>query len=1102
MTHSVSKSLLALAVFGAFASNNANANDCGSTTASNGALTVNQTECISGNGLYYYVDVEDNNTALEIKTSGGTGEADILVNTSSWATSSSYTQRTNNAGTEETLAVNANAGRLYISIFGIHQGVTLDVTGNNDGSTNPDTGGGTDPAPSMCGSKTLSGYALTLESQECISGNGQYFYIDVEADNTALVIETKNGSGQADIFVNTGNWATRSSYIASAESDGTDEALKITANAGRLYISVFGSNDEVSFKVSADTGTDPVDPDPVDPDPITDVPTLPANPGMCGAETTEDNRLTFNQVECVNDSNYAIYVHADDIEVTVSTGGGTGEFDLLVSQQGWATSTSYDYKSNNVGTSESITFTAAEGWLYVGLDAENQTASEVSLLVAIDPTDMPSTNTGGGSTIPVDDFPTDATRFLGLNGSDLVTRIALTHPQNVSPIYNISGADATQIYSEANMIAIANAINARAPAYTGDDTLDGKFDADNTSGLESLFYFLRGSFYVSFSHPDDVPVYSDAVSAAIKTALRTFFNNSNAWIANEPNGGVLKEALINVDSAGLGAHFNDITIKVLNDYNADWKASFNMNAAANSVFTTLWRSQWDDAMKAIFTADDSILDALFSFQNTHRDLVGSDAEYVLQNAVNEMARLYHVDALFPRVKVLVKAILDTTSKEDETKALWIKAASMADYYDRADCGYYDICGFAYTLEQETLAFNYKCSDSLKIRAQDLYNDQAAWICEVLGNQESNFHAILGSGYQPVADDNNEALELVIFNSSSDYQTYAGQFFGIATNNGGMYLEGAPINEKNQARFIAYEAAWMQPNFHVWNLQHEYVHYLDGRFDLYGGFQLGMTVDTVWWSEGLGEYISYGNGYERAIEVGQSQEFALSEIFKNDYNSGQTRVYQWGYLAVRFMFEKQKASVDHILSLTRTGKFTEYQEYMDSIGTSYDDQFKEWLVNGVVLGDNNIVEFGPNDTDSSAAGNGTAGNWAGEPVTISTDFSPCVVNDAANAHDTDNNTLEGNQVVECINSTSGSASFFIRNEGSLATRYEITTTGGWGNADIMFNADGWPSAQDNDGYANGDGNWDSLIIELNPDVYWHYITLDGEFGGVRLSITEQ
>ena len=44
-----------------------------------------------------------------------------------------------------------------------------------------------------------------------------------------------------------------------------------------------------------------------------------------------------------------------------------------------------------------------------------------------------------------------------------------------------------------------------------------------------------------------------------------------------------------------------------------------------------------------------------------------------------------------------------------------------------------------------------------------------------------------------------------------------------TDNGGMYLEGSPNVAGNQARFVAYEAEWKQPDFHVWNLQHEYVH---------------------------------------------------------------------------------------------------------------------------------------------------------------------------------------------------------------------------------------------------------------------------------------
>src|SRR5690606_8196856 len=102
------------------------------------------------------------------------------------------------------------------------------------------------------------------------------------------------------------------------------------------------------------------------------------------------------------------------------------------------------------------------------------------------------------------------------------------------------------------------------------------------------------------------------------------------------------------------------------------------------------------------------------------------------------------------------------------------------------------------------------------------------------NEEEYFHRKLNDNHTPVADDNNTALELVVFHSSSDYQAYSGVIFGNDTNNGGMYLEGNPAQPGNQARFVAYEAEWM-PTFEVWNLTHEYIHYLDGRFDMYGDF---------------------------------------------------------------------------------------------------------------------------------------------------------------------------------------------------------------------------------------------------------------------------
>ncbi len=682
---------------------------------------------------------------------------------------------------------------------------------------------------------------------------------------------------------------------------------------------------------------------------------------------------------------------------------------------------------------------------------------------------------------------TSADLYIGTEEQELVDQISANSFDSISALFQITGSNATQVFSNKNMLAVAAEIKNRASSY----------DSVDEQSLPELIYYLRAAYYVEYNI-DDVAPFSDEVAVSIISALRELFNNDSTWVVSVENGHVLKGALVLVDSANLGAEFNDVTIKVLTDYDEFWQTSWEMNQAANAVFTTIFRSKGDEKMKALFTEDDSILDALNNFQLNHRDSLGTDAEFVLVNAVRELSRLYHIEALIPRIRVLVKGIIDTSSNDDETKVLWLAAAGMADYYDRANCGYYDICGFSYLLEKETLSFNYKCSDTLKIRAQDLYNDQAAWICDVLIDQETYFHQTLTTLGLPVEDDNNSSLELVIFDSESEYGAYAGGFFDMDTNNGGMYLEGAPAAEKNQARFIAYEAQWKRPEFHVWNLQHEYVHYLDARYNLYGDFQHGMAVETVWWTEGLAEYISHRNGNVSAINVGKSQEFALSELFKNNYSSGQTRIYTWGYLAVRFMFEQHPEDVQQMLTYLRNDQHSDYQALIDNIATSYDNEWFTWLASDLPTDNSGITEFGPNDVDSAASGQ--SGNWAGEPVTISTDFSPCIIEVPENQHDTENDRILYNDVIECINSHEDKASFVFANVDGLSSNLTITISGGWGNADIQYKADGWPNAQDNDAIANSDNNEDSLTIQLDSEVYWHYITLRGEFGGVKMEVS--
>lgn len=270
---------------------------------------------------------------------------------------------------------------------------------------------------------------------------------------------------------------------------------------------------------------------------------------------------------------------------------------------------------------------------------------------------------------------------------------------------------------------------------------------------------------------------------------------------------------------------------------------------------------------------------------------------------------------------------------------------MVDWYDKATCSYYNLCDFQQRLSGAVLPITHQCSATLRIRAQAMSTGELHSACTTVAGQETYFHAQVASNRVPVANDNNSALEMVVFDSSDDYGTYAGALFGIDTNNGGMYLEGNPAAPGNQARFIAYEAEWLRPTFEIWNLTHEYVHYLDGRFDMYGDFSAAMSQKTVWWVEGFAEYMSYGYRnltYTGAVSEAAAGTYALSTIFQNDYNSGTNRVYRWGYLAVRFLFEKHRADVTSILGRFRVGDYSGYASFMNGLGTRYDVEFRSFI----------------------------------------------------------------------------------------------------------------------------------------------------------------
>jgi len=247
-----------------------------------------------------------------------------------------------------------------------------------------------------------------------------------------------------------------------------------------------------------------------------------------------------------------------------------------------------------------------------------------------------------------------------------------------------------------------------------------------------------------------------------------------------------------------------------------------------------------------------------------------------------------------------------------------------------------------------------CSETIVLRYQSLDSYQLDTICPALEKSEGQFHQRFGTQGKPVADDHNHVMRANIYASREDFVRHATNHFNMPTSNGGMYLKGVAKDENNQAEFVGYVK-----DEQVLNLAHEYVHYLDRRFNQYGDYCNGLHDDhcapefsvrptpayphLVWWGEGIAEYIVNGEDNPKAIATMKHHNFSLSDLFNTSYNqnSGNDRVYLFGYLAVRYMIENHPNRVKKMLSLTRTGDYEGYQGLVRSWGRTMDQDFRRW-----------------------------------------------------------------------------------------------------------------------------------------------------------------
>ncbi|MFF1284665.1 collagenase [Streptomyces sp. NPDC058299] len=527
--------------------------------------------------------------------------------------------------------------------------------------------------------------------------------------------------------------------------------------------------------------------------------------------------------------------------------------------------------------------------------------------------------------------------FGSRTGTALVSYVKAATADCVNTLFPLTGKDAYDVFRQSQMLTVAHAFTRTAGRYRG----------DNSGSLLQLVLFLRAGYYAQFNHPGDVGAYTPRLTTAVTAGMDAFFARPHSRDVSAANGDILGETVILTDSADRQGRYLPVYRRLLTAYDSTYDPVDSMVRAVNDVYTPLWRGNWNPEYVRAVAADPHITGTLYDFALAHTDRLGTPLAFLDSNAGMNLARYTEHPELRDTVRPLVKDLLDRTAITGPTAGLWVAVAAQASSYDSADCGYYDVCGLPDKLARAVLPVTRHCDANVTVHAQALTAADLDAACAAVLRQDAYFRGIVRAD-GAIPGQYASTLQLVVFASRADYQTYAGPMYGISTDNGGMTLGGDPSDPANQPMSVMYQKD-QDDGFaaRIWNLNHEYTHFLDARDDMLGDFGRQISVPDVWWIEGLAEYVSYsyrGLAYEQAAREAGKHTYRLSTLFGSTYdNSDVTRTYPWGYLAVRYMLDRHPDDVQRMLARFRVGDYAGgYAVYHDGIGTRYDADFDQWL----------------------------------------------------------------------------------------------------------------------------------------------------------------
>ena len=665
---------------------------------------------------------------------------------------------------------------------------------------------------------------------------------------------------------------------------------------------------------------------------------------LCGSKTLDrQGEVPLNQMQCISDYGHYLFINVpyENSQVTISTSGGTfsGSDADIILFDGNDWSGNEEQSSKTSGTNdESITFTSRAGERYFRISGNIE---QTNLMVTVSGGDIPPPM---GDYIVFDtdiqvSLPAPTITSKAGYGSTIATILAASY-SDFEAIASASVDPITDVAQALHYLASTNNLT----------------DPD----LNQILYFLGSYKYYAADM-------TDAEAAELSIALQAVAK-MNGFLGE--GGAVIQEgyakALNNFERKAGAAYFKDHLPHLLAAIQSHSLSTnpFSVSNAGDSTMALLGAigsaAYYGDASvkSSINTNMLDVLSVLRSFAflgETSLDMRWSteaDRKWILPHtmialgkvasiATDEAKARFDSTVLEVHSKVTKDISVETTEKII-TKNYLESAGRLCESTDPL----FGSCVVP-PKEEDILTVSHACNDKITIRAQSTISqatlDQS---CADMALQETEFHAFFNTNGIPVTGDKNDTIEVIAFASPADYEKYAPEFFGISTDNGGMYLEGTPESDTNQARFIAMQCPddWVggscQYIDQIYNLRHEFVHYLDGRYVKAGSY--GSFDYNVSWSEGMAEYMANGNDHPRTLNTLKGKTIPpLYNLLFMAY--GYDELYPWSYFAMRYLAEEHPTEVENLTAALQAGDNTAYIELIKGVAERTQSGFETFVL---------------------------------------------------------------------------------------------------------------------------------------------------------------